>query len=1038
MTWVWRGMTLMGCLTLAFPVLAQWNNLRFTHLGFEKGLSALVYKITQDQSGFIYLGTNQGLIRYDGHNFEPFIHDPDDSTSIGPGRVRDVIVARNGTIWLTLDYGALLSLDPTTETFTEFELPDLPYHHIRHFQGLDEDHQGHLWMGAHHFRLIRFRPEAGTFDVFSPRDFNAQEHGGRLIIPKVVPDPTDSTKLWVSVLDLVDTTIPYWESTLYHFDKIEQTFEEKGLFGQLVNVDQQGHLLGLVWGNAITEYHPSTEEAKMHFYDIREGTDPLILKSRCIFQNKEKIWIGTDRGVIEYHGNGRFSELPGTAQMSQIQDIFEDNQGNFWFGGVQGIYVLDRLNQHVQHYSLSHLGIHQRIVFGRLTYDKHQDQIYLTTGIVGQEHLSRHLYRIPMLQQFGAADQVKLPHAVCGVVQDKKDNIWVATSEHGLHQFESSTNRLSRHSAMDHFPWVWSLNLTPDGWIVGYNSNTINFYHPQKGQSYQIHKDSLIEPLGVSRMHNHFSAFTILNDGRICIGANRLVIIDPNSRQVNMLHYDVALNPLELNLDGLAEDLDGNFWMGHRLFYGKFRLVNDSLILMNQIGVKDGLVQQEVYYAICDDQNRIWTFSFGGLNAIDARSTEVRHFGVDDGLPHSNYSPLQVITLPDQRLVTYGGNGIITFHPDSLWSANRSSRLPVVFKRVRVGGEHLPQSIEAPIVLNTGRENVDIEFQALAFPNDRDVTYRYRLLGLQNDWIDIGRNKLVTLPQLAPGKYRFEVTTGTEPDPNFIKSIDIHVPQPLTKRWWFIISVTAVLLGGMLFIYRWRIRQIRRQAHELTEYNRQIAELELKALRSQMNPHFMFNTLNSIKNYILQAEPRPAAQYLASFAHLIRMTLQYSREKYISLRQELEVLQLYVELEKLRFDGSFQFHCTVEPEVDLDQSHIPPMILQPFLENAIWHGLMPLDGERHLWMTFQSVDDQIRCVIEDNGIGREAAKSSQKGRQHQSMGMDIIRDRIDMINLSQSLGISIEVFDKYEGTTATGTRVRVCLPKILEEATGFR
>ena len=193
----------------------------------------------------------------------------------------------------------------------------------------------------------------------------------------------------------------------------------------------------------------------------------------------------------------------------------------------------------------------------------------------------------------------------------------------------------------------------------------------------------------------------------------------------------------------------------------------------------------------------------------------------------------------------------------------------------------------------------------------------------------------------------------------------------------------------------------------------------------------MFNSLNSIKNYILQAEPKLAAEYLSNFAHLIRMILQNSREKTISLQEELEALILYIELEQLRFDEEFDFSCTVEDGLHLDQVRIPPMILQPYVENAIWHGLMHKKERGHLTLRFAQTNGIVTCAIEDDGVGRDAAMKmkSLSAVKYKSMGMGITKDRIDIMNKMDALGIASEVTDKYDPDgKPCGTRVVIRIP----------
>jgi LytS/YehU family sensor histidine kinase len=210
-----------------------------------------------------------------------------------------------------------------------------------------------------------------------------------------------------------------------------------------------------------------------------------------------------------------------------------------------------------------------------------------------------------------------------------------------------------------------------------------------------------------------------------------------------------------------------------------------------------------------------------------------------------------------------------------------------------------------------------------------------------------------------------------------------------------------------------------------------MAELELQALRAQMNPHFMFNSLNSIKNYILRHESQKAAEYLSNFAHLIRMILQNSREAFVSIQDELETLLLYIDLEKLRFRDGFEFTCQIDDRIDTSSIHIPPMLVQPFIENAIWHGLLHKEDDRHLAIRISQNNGTVICEIDDNGIGRERAMAikSKSATRYKSMGMGITSDRIALLNSMSALGIHIEITDKVNTQgEPEGTLVKIQIP----------
>ncbi|MBS1602911.1 MAG: histidine kinase, partial [Bacteroidetes bacterium] len=204
---------------------------------------------------------------------------------------------------------------------------------------------------------------------------------------------------------------------------------------------------------------------------------------------------------------------------------------------------------------------------------------------------------------------------------------------------------------------------------------------------------------------------------------------------------------------------------------------------------------------------------------------------------------------------------------------------------------------------------------------------------------------------------------------------------------------------------------------------------------AQMNPHFIFNSLNSIKEMILHQETRNASLYLSRFAHLIRLNLEHSRKTFITLRQNIEYLKSYLEMEQLRF-ADFDYHIGIREGVDADEIRIAPMLIQPLVENAIWHGLLPNAGDKQLNIRFYIEEERLVCEIEDNGIGirRSLLNKNVSQQMHASMGIDNVRQRIAILNEKYRIHCSLSIQDKSEigGVTGTGTVSKLVVPAFEE------
>lgn len=232
------------------------------------------------------------------------------------------------------------------------------------------------------------------------------------------------------------------------------------------------------------------------------------------------------------------------------------------------------------------------------------------------------------------------------------------------------------------------------------------------------------------------------------------------------------------------------------------------------------------------------------------------------------------------------------------------------------------------------------------------------------------------------------------------------------KAWPFILAGVFLVLIVILVI-RWKINYVRKKEKEEALLQQRFAQMEMKALRSQMNPHFIFNAINSIQHYVLTNEKELANKYLVKFSQLMRNILDLSKQELISLRDELDTIRLYVDIEALRFNNAFNFKMTIAENVNVNDIRLPPLLIQPFVENAIWHGLLLKEGDKELNINIFQKDSEVVIEIDDNGIGRAAAeKFSNKELKRRSFGMDITNDRLSVLEKVFGITISFRVLDK--------------------------
>jgi sensor histidine kinase YesM len=295
-----------------------------------------------------------------------------------------------------------------------------------------------------------------------------------------------------------------------------------------------------------------------------------------------------------------------------------------------------------------------------------------------------------------------------------------------------------------------------------------------------------------------------------------------------------------------------------------------------------------------------------------------------------------------------------------------------------------------------------------------------------NNWQQNENGHLVFY-NIVPGEYTLRVKSAdsqtlsrTEED---IAHITINAFWWQTRTFWLSCIAAAILLTAI--IIRKNISSIRKRA----AFQQKLSEMEMTALRAQMNPHFIFNSLNSIENFIMQNKERQASDYLNKFARLIRIILENSHHNLITISRDMEALQLYVDLEQFRFNNKFSYQLDIEKELTEDNYQIPPLLIQPFVENAIVHGLANSDHPNlRLSITLKSEGDYIKYTIEDNGVGRRNAASYRLQNQtnHKSVGLNITRERINIFNRQRNFGDEVKIIDLYnEKGDAAGTRCEI-------------
>lgn len=465
-----------------------------------------------------------------------------------------------------------------------------------------------------------------------------------------------------------------------------------------------------------------------------------------------------------------------------------------------------------------------------------------------------------------------------------------------------------------------------------------------------------------------------------------------------------------------------------------------------QVTSRENLPGDGVNDITMDGDHRLWAITSAGVVVIEPGSKAedrlvVNQLSEEAGIFSDQWAHIGLLNDPAGFIWIYFPDRIIRLDPRQLRFDHQPP--PVTIEDVQLtreavswsswsdslyGYRQLPHEISLPYYLNS----LMISYRAPCFNGPSGVEYSYQLEGA---WSQPTRSNSVTFVKLSPGEYHFRVrarksNTGWSLPAEFIFSIG----KPYWETWVFRAVCLLLILTTIAALFGVRLRRIQRKAM----VREQVRELELKALRAQMNPHFIYNALNSIQALVLDDYPEKATMYISKFSRVLRQVLNHSERSVISLREELEALELYLQLEQLRLHVNLQYHIKPDPGIGLDSEWLPPLILQPFAENSLWHGLSRKKGEKRLDILLHAEGEWLVVEIVDNGIGREqaaryngawdAGAGPGKSAGKTSKGMEITGRRIREFNGEKDP--SMVVTDLYEEGHPAGTRVVLRLRRV--------
>jgi ligand-binding sensor domain-containing protein/two-component sensor histidine kinase len=992
-------------LALLFTVNIYSQKYNFRNFSVNDGLTqSEIYSICEDKRGNLWFGSlGGGIIRFDGYTFTSYREED----GLVNNFVRTIYEDSKGNLWIGTEEGACVYNGKTFESFDKANGPG-----NNTIKAILEDKAGNLWFGTENNGLFKYRNK--RFEHFTL-------HSG-------LPDNTinciflaNDRSLWIGTNK---------GASQYKNGRFNNFTKEDGLMATNIRgicTDRAGRIWLASGGSGVSSY----DGVSFTNYTAESGLcSNMVYSART--DHKGRIWFGTANGVSMFDGTSfrNYYDSNGLAS-NVILCISEDSSHDLWFGtSGGGVSRFD--NNRFVHFTEN---------------DKMGRQVYsIIQAINGKMLFASSLGGLTLFDGLnysmlkGTNDFTS--SKVKALYYDRDSNLWIGTLADGVYKFSSEgfqhtteADSLISNSingiAMDTAKNIWF--SSPDSGIcVLKKDNTFEYFNTQKGL-----------------LSNTIYALVSDEKGRVWIGTDKGL----NSISIfgtKTLYPEISKITQEDGLSGLsvrciALDKSGNVFAG-TAGGGVSILIGERVIAINKT---NGLTSNNIYTLVFDNNNNLWVGTEQGLDRIvfgkNYSVKECRHFGKNEGFYGIEVYRNACFKDNNGRLWFGTVNGATVYDPkeDLPYKTEPQTHLTGIklfFENIEntkfVDSISSWYPIPKALVLPYNQNSLTFHFVGIYQRNPESVRYKWKLEGWNNNWSPPLAKHEVTYSNLPPGNYTFMVISGNEYNVWNKEPVrfTFKILPPFWKRWWFQLASGLFVIGTIAYIFQARIRKIKeknRIEKEKLEMEKNIMELEQEAARLQMNPHFIFNSLNSIQGFISANDAFQAKRYLAKFARLMRLILENAREKFIPLQNEIEMLENYLELERLSKNNKFEFKISVREDIEPEMIEIPPMMIQPFVENAIIHGIKNKEGQGKIDISFSLHNSILACEVIDDGVGRAKAMEikARTNANHKSTGMLVTKKRLEQLETIAGIHAGFEIIDlKDEKNSPSGTKVIISIP----------
>ena len=1000
----------------------------FQHLDTKQGLSdnsnLHVYRDSED---FVWISSMTGLNRFDGMQVKNYDAILGDSTSLfGENIQSNFFEDSEQNIWFCT-YQAIHYYNRKQDNFSHYFINDANGNPITSdYKVFYLEQDSLLWLKA---------GEQGNVYTFNIKTKKSQSQIGRFGADrcKVITDKKGKVKYLYGEGGQKNREYQYWKienstkaNEIEWFEKIDIIKRPSHIY-QVYPDENDSYWLAtekgiMFWdkqATTLTAYPTELELKGAHEIIVQDADHFLVLlrkKAIYRFNKKEKTFAALDIRFLDEKNTPKYFEK-----------LYLDKDQNLWISTRgDGVYISN---------------LHQ---------NKFQS--------IPNKELS--------------PDEKKIVYQA--FAEDKAGHFWYGTKENGLFLLEKETNTVRKIDAPLPSPYISKLlkDRDDDIWIgtmyglAHYNAETKQFKtilskegKPIKKRILDIYQlpsngDILVSILGRG-------VFILKQNGKqyylqkVLTGIGYIPIFQDNQQHIYLGNNEENIEVFDLKKDTLmlleqlaipqainafTQKSDQEIWIATG--YGIAKINSDNLQAPpKMLTEKDGLPDKHINCLLSDNQENIWACTSKGLARISS-DQPIKTYSLADGMQSSSFN---ISYKRKNGELWFGGTEGITIA--SNFKSKRSDVLaqPTITgikindenikatdAQLYVSDEHTSNvSLIKKITLPFNKNTFSFEFVNKEYSNPKNNHIRYKLKGIDDDWVEIKKGEVgfARYANVDYGNYTFllEGINGDGLSSGKKEVLSLKIKPPFHKTWSFIIGVSLLSIFLIGLLIRYRISQIR----EREILNTRIAENKMSALRSQMNPHFIFNSLQTVNGFIVRKDIRAAIQYVNQFSRLMRTILENSREGMIPLEKEIELLELYMKIERERFTTPFEYSISVTDDLDIYNVEVPSMLLQPFVENAIKHGLFHQKGQGQLSISFLNKNNTLLCTIIDNGIGREKSNvlNQQRGRSHQSRGLQIVDERLNLIRKSHPGDYAVQIHDLFDTQGfSIGTKVEISLP----------